>query len=372
MIDTVILTIPRENYKVMNPAMFQPNYNVLLERGFYLVKCVNNPTKTDKESNIYKPKLTATKRMTRNGNEIPLKIEFSTAKVLYKNNLDETEEKDFDSVIRELIEKLYDMGVMISFDNIKNASVKSFHPSKNIELKDYTTSFVIQELEKVNLSKRLDLNKADFRNTGESVQYYTNSYSFTFYDKVKDLSKQPKRAIDKDQTYLQSSLFEPLEKDKKQILRMEARLVNKVKLNSVLKNLGYDKNPKFKDIFKKDLCQKILMKCWNEFVADHNLFLFSIENNTEKIFRYILQSTKYNIYTRSTSIFALNFLAKELGTRKLRAILEERIDPRTWSARVKKDLDILNEVMRKQPTHNWIVQINKELESFKPYKINPP
>ena len=39
--------------------------------------------------------------------------------------------------------------------------------SKNIELKEYTTKFVIQELQKVNLSKKLDLNKADFRNTGE-------------------------------------------------------------------------------------------------------------------------------------------------------------------------------------------------------------
>lgn len=372
MIDTVILTIPRENYKVMNPAMFQPNYNVLLERGFYLVKCVNNPTKKDKELEIYKPKLTAIKRMTRNGIEIPLKIEFSVAKVLYKNNLDEVEEKDFDLVIRSLIEKLYDMGVMISFESIKNAIIQSFHPSKNIELKEYTVKFVIQELEKVNLSQRIDLNKANFRNTGESVQYYTNSYSLTFYDKVKDLNKPSKRAIDKDQTYLQASLFESLEKDKKQIFRMEARLVNKIKMNSILESLGYDKNPKFKDIFKKQLCQKILLKCWTEFITDHNLFLFSIENNTEKVFRHILKSTKHNIYTRSTSIFALNFLAKELGIRKLRTILEERIDPRTWSTRVKKDLDILNEVIGTQPTHDWVNQIKKELELFKPYKINSP
>jgi hypothetical protein len=189
---------------------------------------------------------------------------------------------------------------------------------------------------------------------------------------VKDLNKPSKRAIDKDQTYLQASLFKPLEKDKKQIFRMEARLVNKVKMNSILDTLGYGKNPKFIDVVKEELCKKILMKCWQEFIENHNLFLFSLENNQEKIFRDILKSTKYNIYTRSTSIFALNFLAKELGIRKLRGILEEHINGRTWSTRIKKDLEILNETIGKTPTHDWVNQIKKELELFKPYKINPP
>ena len=371
MIDTVILSIPRANYKVFRTEMFQPNVKVLNERGFFLVKCINNPTAKDKELGIYKPKLTIVKRMTKNGIEIPLKIEFSAPKILYGNNLDETEEKDFNDVAKALSEKLYEMGVIVNVEAIKNADVSKFHPSKNILLKEYTAGFVIKELTKINLSKKLDLDEAHFRNTGESVQYYTNSYALTFYDKIKDLKKQTKRAIDKDQNFLQTSLFESLDKNNKEIIRMEARLTKKIKMNAVLVSLNYPKNPKFKDVFNKELCQKILIKCWRDFVADQNLFLFNLDNGPKSILIAILSSDKTIKGMKAVELVGLNLLCKDAGIRELRRILEDRINKRSWY-RISDNIKKINKANTQQPCHSWVRQISTALEEFKPYKINAP
>jgi len=151
-------------YSIQKPYMFQPNADILNGPGNYLVKCMNNPTSTDKAECIYKPRLTLMKRMTRKGIEIPLKIEFSVAKMLYGNNVDEVEESDFNAIVKALGKAMYDMGVFVSSTDIKNAAVSAFHPSKNIELKDgYTSSLVIKELKKINVSMKMDINKDSYR-----------------------------------------------------------------------------------------------------------------------------------------------------------------------------------------------------------------
>ena len=112
MLDTVIITIPRGRYRIKT-HMFTPNAEILRGLGNYLVKCVNNPTASDRKKGIYRPRMTLIKRMTKNGTELPLKIEFSAAKLLYGNNVEEVQESDFDRVIEALIRNMFDMGVIV-------------------------------------------------------------------------------------------------------------------------------------------------------------------------------------------------------------------------------------------------------------------
>ena len=74
---------------------------------------------------------------------------------------------------------------------------------------------VIAELEKVNLTEKLDLDKTQFRNSGHSLQYRAKSHSLVFYDKILDLQKTEKRAIDQDQKLQQQSLLDFLGQKKK-------------------------------------------------------------------------------------------------------------------------------------------------------------
>lgn len=367
MLDTVILTIPRGSYK-LDPNAFTPNANILKMAGNFLVKCVNNPTSLDKKNERYKPRLTLIKRMTTNGNEIPLKIEFSVAKMLRGNNVEEIEEKDFEKVISALHDAMLTMRVEVQKEVLRNAKVSAFHPAKNIELTDgYTSSFVITELHKIDVSKKMDLNRDSFRNNGHSLQFYTNSHSLVVYDKVQDLKKPNKRAIDKDQNTVQLSLFETLtKKDKKEILRIEARLAKKVKMNAILKRLGFKENPTFKDVFNKDLCQKVLLDYWNELIAGKNLFLFDVESSPTKTLDAIFKNKAKVSPKEALYLLGLRVMSKE-GIRETRAIIERHATTRTWY-RIADDLPFLDEISGKS-YHGWVKQIKDSLTRFAPYKL---
>lgn len=369
MLDTVILTIPRGSYK-LRPEAFTPNANILKMSGNYLIKCVNNPTASDKKAGTYKPRLTLVKRPTKNGSEIPLKIEFSVAKMLYGNNVDEVEEKDFEKVVSALHEAMLEMSVYVSHEDLRNAKVSAFHPSKNIELTTgYTSNYVITELHKIDVSKKMDLNRDSFRNSGHSLQFYTNSHSLVVYDKVSDLKKPDKRAIDKDQNSLQLSLFETLTKkeNKKEVLRIEARLAKKVKMNAILKGLKFNENPTFKDIFKKDICQKVLLNYWDQIITGKNLFLFDVESKPKKTLDAIFKS-KPNIKPKDALyLVGLRVLSKE-GIRDIRAVIERYATPRTWY-RIAEDLKFLDEISGKT-YHGWVKQIKDAIDDFAPFRLS--
>ena len=366
MLDTVILNIPRGKYKI-NPNMFTPNADILRGPGNFLVKCVSNPSAEDKRNNIYRPRLTMVKRMTRNGIELPLKIEFSATKILFNNNVNEVQDSDFENEVRTLAEQVEIMGAQVAPEVLANTNPSAFHPSKNFELTDgYTSRFVIKEIQKVNANKKFDMDHKGFKNNGQVFQFYTNSHSFVMYDKTRD-QRKGKRAIDKDQNYIQLSLFDTLRKEKKEILRMEVRLAKKVKMNEVLKKLGYKPNPTFRDIFNRELCQKILKDYWQELVMSENLFLFDIESKAlptlEKVFK-----NKPKIKPKEAIYLAgLRTLSRE-GIRDTRAVIEQYASTRTWY-RIADDLPFLDELSDKM-YHGWIKQINDSLDTFQPYKLS--
>lgn len=370
MLDTVVLVIPWGRYRVFLPQMFTPNANMLFERnGNYLVKCVNNPTSKDKKKGKYRPRMTLIKRMTRKGTEIPLRIEFSVAKMLFGNNVDEVQDNNFENVTSALHKALYEMGVSVSIADIKNAKVSTFHPSKNIELSDgYTSRFVVNELGKINLTMKMDLNKDSFRNSGTSLQLYTNSHSVVIYDKVRDLRKPEKRAIDKDQNSLQLSLFDQLRnKEKKEILRIEVRLAKKVKMNAVLKRLGFKENPTFSEVFKKEVCQKIVKDYWEQIIVNENLFIFEVNTNSNDTLSKLFKSFPEISPKEAIYLVGLTAVCKE-GTRDARTIIEQNSTLRTWY-RIAKDLDHLNKISSKS-YHGWVEQIKTALEQFEPYVLS--
>ena len=250
MLDTIILQIPIYPFDKIDHDRFSPSTRDIFNNLAGFAKFINNPNKLDKDSGIYKPRLTMLKR----AKKVYLKVEFSAPKLLFGNNLDEAEESDFNAIVCRLKDLISDMGVQLLDYQIKDAEVIGLHPSKNIKIsKPYTSSFIIRELSKINLSKRLDLTKVSFQNDGESLQLYSNSYSIVIYDKISDLSKPPKRATDKDATTKQLGLFEEIKKnnDDLEILRIEIRLSKMPKLKEVLKNIEYYDKPILKNLFSK-------------------------------------------------------------------------------------------------------------------------
>ena len=375
MIDTVALVIQSDKFITLDLREQGVEAWDLNSRTKSYEKYVKNPSAKDKQAGIYLPRLTGIKRKTATGGISSfLKIEFSIPKLIYGNNVDEVEEGDFPRVVLILKEKLMLCGIAVTEKELTNASVSTFHPSKNIALKDgYTASFVAKELSKINLNKKFDMNKTDFRNDGQSLQGYTLSHSVVFYDKVADLNKDKKRAIDKDQTSEQLSLFKEIKKQKLglEIIRMEVRLSKKVKMNSVLEKLGFTKNPTFQDIFKKNVCQKIVRFYWDTLVRGENLFLFELAGKPKTLLRQILENNPNIKPKEAVYLVGLYLLCKEEGgIRSLRSMLEGRSTQRSWY-RVLLSIKSLNSQTKGKKHHSWFQQIESRIIDFKPYRFEP-
>ncbi len=365
MLDTVILNLSQGNFRIIKPDNFVPSTrNLKFASGFS--KHVNNATAQDKKNGIYLPRLTVIKR----GIQVSLKIEFSAPKLLYGNNLDELQERDFKQVATILKEKLWHMGVFVSEGAMTTAEVSAFHVSKNVLLADgYTATFAIKEIAKLNLTRKLDFDKVDFRNEGHSLQLYSNSHSFVIYDKMSDLNKPKGRAIDKEQTKGQQALFSALETKtarQPEILRLEIRLSKKVKMNEVLVKLGFKPNPTFQNIFNKELCRKILQQYWDTYL-EPNAFVFGIATNPLAILRDVVKSNRGIKPKQAIYLTGLNLVAKDIGLRELRRAIETISSGKTWE-RITTDFKLLNKQVTVKNTHGFVRAIKQAINEMDSYK----
>lgn len=363
MIDTIILTIPKEKFITFKDDTSLA-WNLNSKIGFF-EKYVKNQTARQKQDGIYRPRISLIKR----GLTEVLKIEFSIPKLIYGNNVDEVKEEDFNNILEKLKERLKDFNVAIEIDTLKNSQVSAFHPSKNILLSNqYTAKGVIKELSKINLTRKMELTKQTFTNEGESLQMYSNAHSFVIYDKIADIRKPKGRAIDKERTIQQISLFKELH-NQEEILRFEVRLSKKVKMNSVLMKLGYKKNPTFQEIFKKETCQKIVEMYWKDLILNENLFLFSLSNGHQETLKRMIKKHPETKPKQMIYFIGLKELCKGAeGIKDFRRILEYNSSNRTWQ-RISEDIKILNNLYSISDCHNWVSQIESQIDEFEALKI---
>jgi len=189
MIDTIVLTLKQNSFQITEHEKFSPSTEGLYSPSRYYrlggranLLCKQNPTSAELAAGIYKPRLTATKRFNKHRNfEITLKIEFSIPKLIFGNNFDELEDTDFTLAVSKLKQRLRDMGVSVLEPVLASAPISSIHYSKNIPLVDYTTPYTyLEQLSRINLNQRLDLNQTDFRNEGHSRKFRAISFEGAF------------------------------------------------------------------------------------------------------------------------------------------------------------------------------------------------
>jgi hypothetical protein len=201
------------------------------------------------------------------------------------------------------------------------------------------------------------------------LQGYTAAHSLVFYDKIADLAKPAKRAVDKDQTPQQPSLFQEIQKKTPdlEVLRMEVRLSRKQKMNEVLKKLGYAIDPTFEEVFSKSLCKEIVADYWATFVTDKNIFLFDLGSSPMQLLRRMLAEgikPKEAVY-----LIGLTLLSREEGgIREVRTIIEKKHGTRGWY-RVAEGLKRLNGRTKQKQCHSWVRQVSAALEKFDSFRF---
>ncbi|MEK7611975.1 MAG: hypothetical protein AAB407_01395 [Patescibacteria group bacterium] len=367
MLDTVILNIPKSQFTILKKDRFhligsKPN----LYGGSIYRLYANNATAAEKKALIYRPQLTLIDRLGRGEH---LKIQFSAQTILLGNNLQEVSEANFGDELDVLKKSLSEMGVRTEKEFLKYASAMSFHPAKNIRITGgYPTMGIIRDFTKINLTEKMEMDYKDFKNGGHGVQFYATSHALTFYDKIKDLEKSEKKAYSSDQKIQQASLLDFIQQKKKpEVMRVEVRLCEKTKMNSVLKQLGFGINPTFADIFKEEVCRKILLNYFETYI-EPNFFIFTLDESPQGILRSILRKNRKMKIGEAMKLATLKIFCKDEGGAKgLRRIIEERASTREWD-RISSKLKTLNRRISLKSCHGYIKEIKQALQRFKPYK----
>jgi hypothetical protein len=357
MLDTVKIQLEESDFEVFQTHYFKPDID-RLKNSLGFSKAVNNPSLSDYKLGIYLPRLTYIKR----GRSVYLTIEFSAPKLIYKENVNEVEESQYEEIIDVLQSKIRHMGVNVTSGALKKAKVLAFHPSKNIKLQGgYTASYVISEFSKVNIDKRLDLTRYRFtEGKGSSLQFYTKQHSFVIYDKIADLVASKSRAIDKDFVGSQRTIFNEIKEKKEyfEIIRFEVRICARSKLTNILEQVGYVGDLDFQSLFKKDICKRVLYYYWTKYFMMANLFLFDIEESPQKLLANI-KAVCPDMRLRSLAyLLGIKLLCTDKGgIMGLRGIISEN----EWQG-VRKGINVLNDSIK--GSFVFVEQINQELLGF--------
>lgn len=375
MIDTIVLTLKSGMFRILDHDKFSPSTRGLYNpAGYYRlggrsnITCKQNPTPNELKGGIYKPRLTVTKRINREGNfEIPLKIEFSIPKLIYGNNFDELTDTDFPIIIQKLKGVLKEMGVGVFEKFLINAPVSSVHYSKNIVLTDYTTPYTyLSQLTKLNINLKLDTNRTDFRNEGHSFKYRANSFEIVFYDKIKDLRQakiSEKRAEEKDNV-LQLNLFDMLTQIKPlEVLRVEIRLNKRQKISQILKKIDKQVESTFVNIFNQNTAKEVLLHYIDEIENAYPPLLTYQYDSPKKFFTGYLTANPKIKLTTALKMLGLRVLLDEIGVREFRGITEQYGNS-TWYS--------LNRELKKFRQTNDVsvfALLRKQISEFQPLKF---
>ena len=352
MIDTIAIMLDQSQFEISDHGRFSPDSRNLFESPYYpfqngRITCVQNPSSADRQTGIYRPRLTLTKRIVQRGLfSITLRIEFSIPKLFHGNNFMEVTDKNFREIISLLNASLKEMGIKIHdpFKILPDAAVSAVHYSKNFILtENVTCSMILHELSKADVTKTLDLTNTDYRNGGHAYRLHANSFDVIWYDKIKDLQKariSEKRAIEKE-SYCQLDIFSDTPATQKiEVFRMEVRLGNRRKIHEMLKKLEYHSEPLFKNLFISMLAQKVLLYFWKK-IYDSSLFISLPTQGPIKSFSGLLKRNPRLKPNKALQVFAALTLIEKEGIPAFRNIYGLHGNERAWS-RLKADLTALD------------------------------
>jgi hypothetical protein len=365
MIDTIVLKVSKENYRIINHGAFIPSTHNMLKYSHGYKHYINNPTKGEIAQGIYKPRLTIENR----GLKYDLIAEFSAPKIFFGNNLDELSENDFEPFIYKLQNKIADMGVEVPTEALKEAGVLKVHVSKNTLLElGITSSYILNQLNKIRISKKFDFKNIDFLNGGEAISFYNKSHSIVIYDKIKDLNKSESKATDKDQTVLQKSLYNQFKELNQEVLRFEFRLTSKKKINEVLAKLNYPQYPTLKTIFNRSLCRDIALFYWNEYFDSNNFLFDENRSSQEDLEKILLQKPNIKI-PKALALSGVKQLCGDTnGITGLRTIIDRHNTKSGWNTVMEYFSSLLDVPWDKKPL--FLSHIEKEMEEFKTFRVD--
>lgn len=371
MIDTIVLMLDKDSFEIINPDAFIPSAR-LIKNNFAArgISSKQNPTKKELALGDYKPRLTLFQRPTPlSGTKTLLKIELSLPKLLFGNNFEELAQKQFPDVVEKLCSVLHTMGITTDIETLASASVSGIHFSKNIPLTDGSIAYhYISKIKEANAALSLDVNHTDYRNTGHSYKWHSNAYELVFYDKIRDLEqakKSDKRSMEKDNA-IQLHLYDTLHNKKMfEVLRMEARLNNRRKIQQILKKLEIKAQLTFEGLFRTNIARKVLLHYLDEIERARPPLLDFKASNTKSLLVALIFNNSTLSPRRILQLYGMKLALEHMSIRELRTMLGAH-NKRSWYRLIADMKDVAIACPANQP--NSFKVMRDCLQAFKAVK----
>ncbi|MBD3362700.1 hypothetical protein GF362_03205 [Candidatus Dojkabacteria bacterium] len=287
-----------------------------------------------------------------------LYIEFSAPKILFENNVEELSNEDFDDFIGNFTKKLYDMGINISNEALKNSYVSFATVSKNIILDG-----PVGATEFIEFTRRLwwkwrhSLKFENYKENGVSIREFTTSTGIGIY------AKAPSLVAINHKTDKEKGLVQNLKQNN--ILRFEYRMQNYQRTNAKYSwALGRKvERLTLKDIFDSGLSKKILLYDLNKSLfSDEFKFIPMRLPTIKRMYEYIWdQDIKPS---EEWAIITCFRLCSDLGIHKAKEIFENRYS-NTTTKRVWK---LCKKVLKEFDDYEYSNirnEINAQISEFK-------
>lgn len=206
-----------------------------------------------------------------------MKIQFSATKLFWGNNLDELENHHLNPLADKLAHNLEELGLYPERESLLRAPVANLHYSKNILLQNgVSTDEIIHHINKMETSGRFNKQSTRYKGGGIGVNIFNQSFSFSMYDKVPEV------------TAVSPGLLNGFA-ELPEVLRLEARLENKQKLNNTFTQLDLGNNPTFQEVFDSEKSRQVVTHYWQELVAPQAVLVTDTQMSANGLIRQIMR-----------------------------------------------------------------------------------
>lgn len=381
--DTVILKLygPKK-FKIQKKDWFSP---VIVRRYYKDLEAleINQPANRTwmrsfrlqvPNGNKYLPQVKVFEVLDKDAKEVKyvMEITFSVPKLLYGNSVQEASDADLNKVLAVLQNALSRAGIQVEKTALAGARLTSVHLCKNVILpKSIQLRHILAELQRVDISKVVDVTERESKNGGQVFHIYSGTVGRVFYDKVADSIRPKVKRMDKGYMDQERAVIDDYLLHSTEIFRYEYRLKKTVTVERVV-NKALDRKPKsyviFRDIFTTGLPKKILLQSWHEIVdrAENQLALIG-PTDRYQLLQHIVENAKAGGYAHSKNNVLIGYgitnIIQDHGAKTFKRVMQSHWDA-DHPERLNKKIAIAAELAKGLPWAGGIAFVDNHLNKY--------
>lgn len=370
MVDTITLVLnirgPRKPiFDKKRAHEWLPGIGHIIDGGrssLYGRGCISHyrpPSNSEKTSGEYYPEVKLLEHVQRGSSvQQELYITFSAPKLIFGNNFNELTNKYLCLVCIRLSIQLQKMGITVSPNTLRKATVSEIHCSKNILLKNRPIDEVFAVLRRMWKPMRKNWRYERYAGGGQLVNIYTQRHSTCLYDKRAESRRRKAR--------FGSAYSDAYEQPHNiSVLRMEVRCTKTADIKRTLQRSGVAIPAAFtlENLFDSKIARAVLLTEFDELRAYiPPITLTGSLSDIVSSIATLNPGLKINQLVNAATIIKLT---NELGSEEaVRSAL--KISSPTWSRR-KKWLATLKLPTPKTP--DFLDEVKRQLDKFVPVRV---